>query len=173
MSSVDRNLYEFTLAYVPVWLEEGEDEDSDTPPAVWNKSGLGHERVYDILCEIWTRDFNSIYGGNLAHDTIRISNPRLSPQSRKVRSRWVELPQDVQEFPIWTIGDMLVRSGLAFWSAYVTSSGRTALVELHMPKYLFAQLEKVGSRLFNVPQNIRESIAGLADGRALVNRWGS
>lgn len=173
MSSLERNLFEFTLGYVPVWLEAEDDEDSDTTPAVWAKSGLGHERVMDILCEIWTRDFNSIYGQSLAHETIRISNPISKPKPRKKTSRWIESSQDSQEFRIWIIGDMLVSSGLAFWSAYVSSSGRTALVELHMPKCLFARLEKVGSHLFNVPQNIRESIVGLADGRALVNRWAS
>ena len=177
MSSLDRNLFEFTLAYLPVWLEEEEedddDEDNHTTPAAYTKSGLGHERVMDIICEIWTRDFNSIYGQRLAHETTRIVNPRPAPRSRRRNARWVESPQDSQEFRIWNIGDMLVRSGLAFWSAYVSSSGRTAMIELHMPKYLFAQLDKVGNQLFNVPKNIRDSIAGFADGRALVNRWGS
>ena len=172
MSSLERNLFEFTLGYLPIWLEE-EGNDSSATPAAWTKSGLGHERVMDILCEIWTRDFNAIYGQNLAHETIRVSNPISTPTPGVGSSRLVESPQESQEFRIWTIGDMLVSSGLAFWSAYVSSSGRTALVELHMPKFLFAQLEQVGSHLFNVPENIRESIAGLADGRALVNRWGS
>ena len=172
MSSLERNLFEFTLGYLPIWLEE-EGNDSSATPAAWTKSGLGHERVMDILCEIWTRDFNAIYGQNLAHETIRVSNPISTPTLGVGSSRLVESPQESQEFRIWTIGDMLVSSGLAFWSAYVSSSGRTALVELHMPKFLFAQLEQVGSHLFNVPENIRESIAGLADGRALVNRWGS
>ena len=169
LNELEKQVASFTVSYWPLKTYEAAEHEQGFGSAIFDHhSSQKNPFEYELLGEVWTQDFNLIFGADMSYELRKVKIASQQPFFRRFG-----LGPPFEEHKLWKIGDMLVSLGLAYWTCGVSSKGKTH-IDLEVPKSLGQQLPELSvsySPIPNLSDRLQPLYTGLEESIE-KNAWG-